>query len=284
MNEEKITNMARTHLHFRTWVGLFVLIGLIFVFLRAGLWQLDRAHTRDSNAIAIQEAQDKPQLPFKDIMEALASHPQADAFYWRQAHVEGRWLHQFTLFIDNRNHNGVPGFWVATPLQTGTDEAVLVLRGWLPRDHVLEPTSPQETVQTSLLNTLSAEHSTVAIQGEVYPHVPRVFELWRWAGGQKTPLKTLLDHDSTPAIVSNLSLNELDNALPVTLAPVAVAQTSTSRTLPDMVQDWPHPSSDADTNRGYALQWFSFSAIAAVISLAWLIKLWRRSHQQKDTR
>src|SRR5690625_1113262 len=139
MNEEKITNMARTHLHFRTWVGLFVLIGLIFVFLRAGLWQLDRAHTRDSNAIAIQEAQDKPQLPFKDIMEALASHQQADAFYWRQARVHGHWLRQCTPFIDNRNHNGVPGFCGATPLQPATDPAGPLLRGWRAPDPVPRP-------------------------------------------------------------------------------------------------------------------------------------------------
>ena len=276
--------MARTHLHFRTWAGLFVLTGLIFIFLRAGFWQLDRAHTRDMNAIAIQEAQAKPRITLGEAIQTFNSNNTLETYYWRHIQAQGQWLHEFTLFIDNRNHNGVPGFWVATPLQTDSQHAVLVLRGWLPRDSVLTPGGSQERVQTNLINALKKADNPKALQGQVYPHVPRVFELWGWAGGQQVALQDLLTQSSATAIVSNLAINELDKALPLTLMPFVISQTSANPGSPSMVQEWPHPSSDADTNRGYALQWFSFSAIAATIWLAWLIKLWRRSHQQKDTR
>jgi len=276
--------MAHTHLHFRTWAGLFVLTGLIFVFLRAGFWQLDRAHTRDMNAIAIEEAQAKPRIKLEEAIQAFENNEAPETYYWRHIQAQGQWLHEFTLFIDNRNHNGVPGFWVATPLQSSSKHAVLVLRGWLPRDSVLKPGGSQETVQADLIDALKEVDNPEALPGQVYPHVPRIFELWGWAGGKQVTLTDLLKQNSATAIVSNLSINELDKALPLSLSPFVISQTSTNHGPIAMVQDWPHPSSDADTNRGYALQWFSFSAIAATIWLAWLIKLWRRSHQRKDTR
>ena len=37
-------------------------------------------------------------------------------------------------------------------------------------------------------------------------------------------------------------------------------------------RDWPLPPTDSDTNRGYALQWFSFAAIAIG---AWIVIVWR---------
>ena len=52
----------------------------------------------------------------------------------RRIVVEGRWLTRHTLFLDNRTQQGVAGFIVATPLLIAPGDAVLVQRGWAPRD------------------------------------------------------------------------------------------------------------------------------------------------------
>ncbi|HET7525200.1 MAG TPA: SURF1 family cytochrome oxidase biogenesis protein [Burkholderiaceae bacterium] len=53
---------------------------------------------------------------------------------YRRIVVEGRWLPQQTLYLDNRTEHGVAGFVVVTPLLLGPGDAVLVQRGWAPRD------------------------------------------------------------------------------------------------------------------------------------------------------
>ena len=39
--------------------------------------------------------------------------------------------------------------------------------------------------------------------------------------------------------------------------------------------EWPGPSLDSDQNRGYALQWFSFSAIAVIAALFLMYRMLR---------
>ena len=48
--------------------------------------------------------------------------------------LDGRWLAAHTVYLDNRQMNGRPGFFVVTPLRLDDGRAVLVQRGWLPRD------------------------------------------------------------------------------------------------------------------------------------------------------
>jgi surfeit locus 1 family protein len=38
------------------------------------------------------------------------------------------------VYLDNRQMNARQGFFVVTPLQLATGDAVLVQRGWMPRD------------------------------------------------------------------------------------------------------------------------------------------------------
>jgi surfeit locus 1 family protein len=48
--------------------------------------------------------------------------------------VQGRWLPVAPVFLDNRQMDGRPGFFVLSPLQLDRGDVVLVQRGWVPRD------------------------------------------------------------------------------------------------------------------------------------------------------
>src|SRR5207245_11512055 len=66
---------------------------------------------------------------------ALATPPEVAAQqHYRPVRLRGQWLAERTVFLDIRQMNGRPGFFVVTPLRLADGGAVLVQRGWVPRD------------------------------------------------------------------------------------------------------------------------------------------------------
>jgi surfeit locus 1 family protein len=56
----------------------------------------------------------------------------------RRVSLRGRWLEQHTVYLDNRQMDGKPGFYLLTPLQLDgmPGSVVLVQRGWLQRNFI----------------------------------------------------------------------------------------------------------------------------------------------------
>lgn len=285
--------MARAHINFRTWAALLLLGGLVILFASLGNWQLDRAAQRDAIHAQIEHAAQLPPL-------RLSIHStRTDLVPWRHAQTQGHWLHQYTVLLQNRNYQSRPGYWVATPLRlpntpqdvsrntianpdtasslSTNDHAVLVLRGWLARDDVIrQSASGGSTLTPDLGQWLAYPESkqSVTVSGQLLSHVPRLFELWSWSDSGHAQLPDRLrDTRNDLPMVQNLDLHDYEHATGLTLMPVVLAASDSER---PMIHDWPRPSSDSDTNRGYALQWFSFCVIAAG---AWLFIAWRAARK-----
>jgi len=259
--------MARSHRAQRTFAALILLSIMIVVFTSLGNWQLRRAALRQSTMQTMQEGRNSPPL-------RLDPHTgPADIADWRPATATGSWLNEFTVLLENRNFNGRPGYWVATPLllDPATRTAVLVLRGWLERP--ILPGSAVPPVQP-------APDGTRTVHGELRRHVPRVFELWTFSGKSASvlPAKLPVAGGALPH-VQNLELEAMARACGLKLLPGVLEQTSNAQD--GLERDWPQPSTDAHKNRGYALQWFSFAAIAAG---AWLVVAWRAFRRGKRRR
>ncbi|OZI77966.1 SURF1 family protein [Bordetella genomosp. 12] len=246
--------MARPHSPRITLIALILLAGVAAVCLSLGSWQLRRADERRAVLAAIEAGRSQAPLAL-----SAASVP-GDFAAWRPARAQGQWLAQYSVWLDNRNHDGRPGYWLATPLALAPGgPAVLVLRGWLPRQPGAAPVAP------------AAPPGSVAVQGELAAHVPRLFELWNAGGSATLPVR--LAPGQLPT-VQNLDLSAYAQATGLRLLPVVLMQTSAAGD--GLLRDWPQPSVDFHQNQGYALQWFSFATIAvlAAVALAW--RAWRR--------
>lgn len=279
-----IADMANASFSFRIVSALIVLALVAAICGALGQWQLNRAAERE--AILVQINAGRQQAPLVLAPETAATELQN----WRQAHATGQWLNQHTVLVANRNHNGRPGYWVATPLllnatpagqsstangaqHTGT--AVLVLRGWIPRPLGMSAQLPP----------LPATPGVHTISGELRDRVPRLFELWSFRsagdnpGNITGPKNSIAPGNSTPE-VQNIDLENFASITGIKLLPAVLQQTSAA-SLDDgtpLIQNWPTPSVEADKNRGYALQWFAFAAIA---SGAWLVIAWRAWRRRK---
>lgn len=233
----------------KLWVALFLLAVTAVGTIALGRWQLSRAQEKRDLVASVAAGKLQPPL-------ALSADPvPATLTPWRPAVAHGEWLADRTVLLDNRTAGGKPGFWVVTPLLlSGTvarGTAVAVLRGWLPRTF---PDQAQRSVSTP--------EGRVEVGGVLIDHVPRLLELSSFGGPSSAVPAHLPDPSGTLPRLQNLDLGAYAGAAGLSLLPVVLQQTSAAADT--LVRDWPEPPSNIDTHLGYALQWFSFAAIAAI--------------------
>ncbi|MBA2564717.1 MAG: SURF1 family protein [Gemmatimonadetes bacterium] len=200
----------------------FVLVALALaaLFVRLGVWQLDRAAQRQAaNArVASLLAQPFLQVGPADLRNAAA----AKRLAWRRAAAEGRYAAEGEVVIPGRAYKGSPGVHLLTPLllEGGGGVSILVNRGWVP----------------------SPDASTV--KREAYREQGRV----RVCGVLRPP--------SAPE--ARALLTGRAAAVPVVLEQLAGAR---SRPFPIRSSG---PELTGGPHRSYAVQWFSFAAIALI--------------------
>ena len=119
-----------------TIVALVLLALAAGVFVSLGRWQLSRAAER--RAVAAEIEAGRRQAP----LAVTGATPAQELVAWRPARVEGTWRNDLSVLIDNRNLDGKPGLWLATPLKLADGSAILVLRGWFARPMMGQESGP----------------------------------------------------------------------------------------------------------------------------------------------
>lgn len=246
-----------------SWRAAVVLVAtLLMVALtaRLGLWQLDRAGQKTQLQQALDQRGRWPALQ-QDALPLSTSEAQTN--YHRPVRVQGRWAHEATVYLENRQMKGRPGFFVLTPLLLDTanssSRAVLVQRGWLPRDNNDRTRLPPVPTPTG----------AVQVQGLMAPPPARLFEFEATSGGR---IRQNLD----------VAAYAIETGLP--LLPYTVVQTVSEQADADGLQrDWPAPAVDVHKHHGYAFQWFSLSTLLTGLYVWFqLLRPWRmRRHPNK---
>jgi len=216
-----------------------------------GAWQLRRA----AQKIALQDAlESRAALPTLGVGELAGSAAAAEAQHFRAVRLRGRWVAERTVFLENRQMDGRVGFYVVTPLQLESrPEALLVQRGWVPRDQR----------DRTLLPPVPTPTGMVGIDGRIAPPPARLYEFARSASG---------------LIRQNLDLDEFAAETGLALLPLSVQQADAPGLTGDgLRRDWPRPAVDVQKHYGYAFQWFALGALMAGLYV-WvqLVRPWRR--------
>jgi surfeit locus 1 family protein len=219
--------------------GAVLAAALVGVVLTAnlGAWQLRRAAQKIALQTLLEGRAALPELVTTDLARpAEPPEPQ----HYRKVRLHGRWLAGRSVFLDNRQMEGRVGFFLVTPLLLeGRDDAVLVQRGWVPRD--LDDRTRLPAVQTPA--------GPVEVVGQIAPPPARLYEFAASTGG---PIR------------QNLDLREFAAETGLRLAPVSIQQAATAVDAGDgLVRTWPRPAVNVQMHYGYAFQWFALSALMA---------------------
>jgi surfeit locus 1 family protein len=222
------------------WVTLAVLVGMALT-VRLGFWQLSRAAEKEARHVAILAQVTAPVL---NTAALLAQSSQFGQLHQR-VELQGAWLSEHTVYLDNRPMNGRAGFWVLTPLQLNASTRVLVQRGWVPR-HQLDRT---------LLPKIQTPAGMVYVHGRIASPPSHLMAL--------SAEPDLTDTASNPSkIRQNLKLEAYEAQTGGAFAAVVL---QTDPASDGLLRDWPEITAGVEKNLAYAFQWFVLAALQLML-------------------
>ena len=217
------------------WVPSLAAAGFIALTIALGNWQTRRAEEKLEAGRMLDEAARGP------VLQVPPTRVGAAGFERRRVAARGTFVAVDTLFLDNKVMHGSAGYQVVTPLKLESGGMhVLINRGWVAagdRSRLPDVPTP-EGVQT--------------VEGVAVVPSTRFLELAPEA--------------KSGSLRQNLVLLREEKRLGLGLQPFVIEQTSDARD--GLVRAWERPDSGVERHRSYALQWYSFAALAAVLYVA----------------
>jgi surfeit locus 1 family protein len=219
-----------------TWPMTLLTLAAVVLFINLGRWQWHRAE--QTRALA-----DDFGAGGESVVELGARATPALPRY-AQVRLQGSYDGEHQFLLDNMSHNGQPGYEVLTPLRLADGRTVMVNRGWVPL------TASRRQLPDVQLNLAAPQSPTgrlddLPVAGIALGHVaPAPAAQW-------------------PKLASFPTMADLSAAL---------GQPLQNRQLllnPDQplgyVRDW-HPAGlGPERHLSYAIQWWSFGALALLL-------------------
>ncbi len=236
------------------WKTLLVIAAMVFM---AGLgnWQLQRLEQRRAyNAQLLLKLNSAPIVvdggPLPDEPAELVN---------RKATVQGRYDFSGQVAIKNQSYLGQPGVYLVTPFQIdGTDQMILVNRGWVPYQEGSSDRwgqfdeSPEATLSGYLQKSQKMPNgSTTAV--DTLPQEA-------WFRLDIEAIQTQIAHPLMPVYLD--------------LAPEPGRLSST---LPVRVE--PDTALDEGSHLSYAIQWYAFALIAGIVYIGVIRRQEKERHR-----
>ena len=220
----------------RFWtITLAAVLGIAATF-SLGAWQLNRAAQKLALHTAIEQ---RKTMPVVGQAELLSAGGTSASLVHRPVVLRGTWAAERTVYLDNRQMQAKPGFYVVTPLKLeGSAAAVLVERGWVQRNFE----------QRDKLPAVETPAGVVEVRGLLAPPPAKLYDFGSAGSG---PIR------------QNLDLAQFRGETALTLLDVSVQQTGAPSE--GLLRDWPEPATGVERHYGYAFQWWALAALIAIL-------------------
>jgi cytochrome oxidase assembly protein ShyY1 len=215
------------------WIVRHVIVAVVVgLFALAGVWQIHRLHERRARNALITTRSHMPEAPLGPGLSDPVTAPH------RRVRVEGRYDAAREVVLLGRPNGDRPGNHVLTPLVAGNGRAVVVDRGWVPQGFDSPPVAQA-----------AAPDGHVVVHGELL-------------ASERSPFRST---NVRTKVVALIDLRRLGSQLPYPVDSFYVVLRSQeppqSGQLPIPV---PLGALDDGPHLSYAIQWFSFIAIALI--------------------
>lgn len=151
---------------------LIMAVVMVLIMVRLGVWQLSRADEKQSLLDNVIAASALPEIPLQDMLRTQTGGDLLAQFRFRKVSLQGKYLADQSILIDNQVHNKQAGYQLVTPFQIdGLDDWVMVSRGWLAagatRQDIPEFVTPNGVV--SLVGRINKPAAQPPIWQDGYP-------------------------------------------------------------------------------------------------------------------
>ena len=245
----------------RFWFITAVALLSFAAMVSLGRWQLSRAAQKEALQAEIEAQQNLPPVD----AQAFLALPDATSAMHRPVRLRGLWLAPHTVYLDNRQMHGVPGFYVLTPFALeGTERTVLIQRGWIQRNFT----------DRAKLEPIETPSGLVEVTARIAPPPAHLLDLGKDEGAAApAPAASAAAAATTAAtpesvgssrIRQNLALEAFraETGLPLR-TDVSLQQTGPASE--GLQRDWPAPALGVEKHYGYAFQWFGLAALVVLL-------------------
>lgn len=234
------------------WKTTLLVIIAIPVLLRLGFWQLDRAEQKREIQAGFQAQREQAPLT----ATVLQGYDDIESLAFRRVELEGVYLNQFNVFLDNQIQSGRPGYHLLTPFETKAGYLFWINRGWLPGN--ADRSLPELPVTTS---------SSTVVEASVY--LPQ---------GESLLLEADVWPDGWPLLVQTVDMQRLVQRMQSDQ--VFPAELRLERGYAGGLSiDWQAINTLPQKHTGYAVQWFAMAAALFGFWLYILVRGGRDSHR-----
>ena len=204
---------------------------LLPIFVHLGFWQLERAdEKRDLQTLYEQRIA----LPTFRLESKIKARGELEN---RRVYVRGQFDDKHQILIDNKIYKGQVGYYVITPLKmTGSDQFVMVNRGWVPAGKT-----------RSDLPEIEVTNRHVTIHGVLIKARRDIFMI-----SDKNR-----DIDGWPTRFQWLDIQEFIKDTTFNVYPFAILMDADDPH--GYTREWGQVNVEPDKNTSYAMQWFSFA-------------------------
>ena len=225
-----------------SWVRWLVLLAALVgmgVTASLGRWQLGRAAQKEAIAQARHDQAALAELDGLTLAQSASSLLERQALLYRRLALKGQWLDGHTVYLDNRQMHGRPGFYVLTPLRLlDADAVVLVQRGWVPRNFQ----------DRTALPDIDTPQGAVVVHGQLVPWPSKVYDF---------------GEVETGPIRQNLVFEDYRLQTRLPLLELSIQQTDADSE--GLQRAWPEIATGVEKHYGYAFQWFGLSGLIALL-------------------
>ncbi len=216
------------------WSVLLTACGLA-LFVSLGLWQLERAAFKDAVEAKFEQRLAQAYAPLGDTDDL-------DDLQYRKLRLEGEFETRHNFLLDNQTHNGRAGYQVITPLYLAdSDRIILVNRGWAAWNGARDPLpDPRPPAPGGWVTGIAFVPSEPALALGEYP-----------AGG------------SWPRLIPYVDIDALRRHYSPKLLPMILWMAPEQPG--EYLRAWDPVWLPPEKSRAYAVQWFAFAAIAAIL-------------------
>lgn len=220
---------------------------VLFIFL--GFWQLRRLDERKTYNATVAARESDAVQPLQALLPAgpAADKAQIEDVQYRPVTVTGTYAPDQEVLVRNRTSNGMPGFWMITPLVLEDGTAVAVNRGWIPFA-TTNPDGPWPDYAPT--------PGVVTVTGMIREGQVRTSG---FVGGPTDAAEGRL------TTLSRVDLARLQQQVTETLYPVSIDLRTQQPAPGQLPVPVPEPELSEGSHLSYAGQWFLFALLTIIV-------------------